>query len=652
MRMLASTALLMLGLSAPAVAVSRGPVRSTPGQETASVIHPRLHEFMTTASSSGRMWIQFADRGSTAGTMVPLSQRAIDRRVKRGVSLDTPERQPVAPEYVEAVRRTGARIHRISRWFNAVSVDYEPQLVERVAAIPGVASIRPVVRFRRPVEPPQDAVAVSRVPLRASPSSLSYGGSAEQIQQINADIAHSRGYSGAGVLVAMFDTGFRKDHLAFAAAMADGRLIDEWDFVFDDGNTQNEPEDNSNAHSHGTSTWSILGGQVDNQLYGPAYGASFLLAKTEDIRSETQVEEDNWLAAVEWADSLGADVISSSLTYSDWYVPSDYDGLTAITTLAADLAATLSIVVCNSAGNAGPASPSIGAPVDAFNILSIGSVQATGTISSFSSRGPTFDGRIKPEVCARGSDTWRATSASTATFASGNGTSFSCPLVGGGAALILEAHTDWNALMVREALMQTADHAHSPDNTYGWGIIDVNAAIDYEGSIEVNPIATGDTVYSAFPSETVSATATAVTSVDAAASSLYYRVDGGSFVSTALTAAEDTLQGSIPQPAADQSTIEYYFVIKDVVGFSARSPEALSTFHSFVWQTMQIGDINRDGSVTSADVIQLVDYVFKSGPEPQPLALGDVNGVPPITSADIVYLVNYIFKGGPPPVDS
>ncbi len=645
----------LLALAIPAAADSgvRPPV--TKPAVRSNVIHPRLASGTGLSNPPDRVWVRFADRGSAAGKFVPLSSRALQRRVKRGVSLDTDDRQPVAAEYIDAVRRSGARIHRVSRWLNAVSVDYQPDLLAPLASLPEVAQILPVARF---VRDPHIGVEREYSAAPVPSASLNYGPSTAQIQQINVHLAHDRGYTGAGVLVAMFDTGFRKDHDAFAAALVDSRLVAEWDFVFDDGDVQNEPEDDPGAHSHGTSTWSVLGGAAAGQLYGPAYGASFVLAKTEDIRSETPVEEDNWMAAMEWADSIGADVISSSLTYSDWYALSDYDGITPITTQAANLAATLGIVVCNSAGNGGPGARTIGAPVDGFYLLSVGSVTSTGAISGFSSRGPTEDGRIKPEVCARGSSDAVASSAGTNTYGASSGTSFSCPLVGGCAALLLEAHPTWNPLMVREALMQTASDPSTPDNTFGWGIVNVNAALDYEGSIAASVAAPPDVLVSYETTHDVEITAGSLSPVNLSSSSLYYREEGqpgfngvplvpGSLLGAALSAP---YKATLPAPSNYLTTYEYYVVIQDSVGFTRRLPDDLDSTFTLVWQTLLVGDMNRNTTVESADIILLVNYVFKSGPAPDPIAVGEINGLPPIASGDIIHLVNYVFKGGLPPV--
>ena len=229
---------------------------------------------------------------------------------------------------------------------------------------------------------------------------------------------------------------------------------------------------------------STLGGELDGTHYGAAFESEFLLAKTEYVPTETQVEEDNWVAGMEWADSLGADVISSSLGYSDWYVTANYNGDFCVTTKAADSAAVLGIIVCNSMGNAGPGASTLSAPADADSIISCGAVNSSGSIASFSSRGPTADGRTKPEVCAQGVSTTCATSNSTTSFGTASGTSLSTPLIGGAAAIVLSAHPTWTPMQVREALMMTASQFCSPNNSYGWGIIDVMAAINYDGCTE------------------------------------------------------------------------------------------------------------------------------------------------------------------------
>jgi len=453
------------------------------------VINAATSRILDLAERNGRVkvWVFFTDKGvfndqdlsaAVKAHAPKITARAARRRAKVGITQPVFVDLPLVDSYVTSVTESGGTLRRVSRWLNAASFEIDRAALGEIAALPFVRSIRPVIRHRPPrVEITDQPLYKPSEPVEPGP--LDYGPSSNQITMINVAAAHTAGYDGSGVLVCMMDTGFRKDHTAFADAYAEGRVLDEYDFIFDDGNTQDEGEDVAGQHNHGTLTWSTLGGVAPGDLYGPAYKADFILAKTEDMRSETQVEEDNWVAGMEWADAHGADVISSSLSYSDWYTAEDYDGNTCVTTIAADIAASLGIVVCNSNGNSGPSPSTIGAPADADTILAVGAVTAGETIASFSSRGPTFDGRIKPEVCAQGVSTRCASASSTTSFSYASGTSLSCPLLGGAAALVIQAHPDWTAAQVREALMQTADRASGPDNAYGWGIIDVMAAINY-----------------------------------------------------------------------------------------------------------------------------------------------------------------------------
>ena len=228
----------------------------------------------------------------------------------------------------------------------------------------------------------------------------------------------------------------------------------------------------------------MVGGFEEDSLIGSAYGASFALAKTEMIDSEVVAEEDNWVAGIEWADSLGADVVTSSLGYNEWYTYEDMDGNTALCTIAADLAVSKGMVVVNAAGNERPyAWHYIIAPADGDSVIAVGAVDLQGKLTSFSSAGPTYDGRIKPDVLACGYRTFCASSSGGYTRM--DGTSLSTPLVAGVCALLLEAHPDWSPIQVREALWNTASRADNPDNLMGYGI--VNAAKASGFNLVVSP---------------------------------------------------------------------------------------------------------------------------------------------------------------------
>ncbi len=453
------------------------------------VISEKFKQFLSQKEPEEKVkvWVFFTDKGildpeeyrsALNRAAKALTERAARRRAKtmRPNLVDFRD-LPVDHTYVSEIVKYQAKFRQKSRWLNAASFEIPVSQLDRISKLDFVRLLKPVLGGKRIPVPPQ---APPGEPQKAPPKfDLNYGASYAQLQQLNVPAVHNLGYKGQGILVCMMDTGYLKDHRAFQLADSEGRILAEWDFINNDGDTQNEPGDPSTQHNHGTYTWSALGGAADGNLYGPAYGAFFILAKTEDVSMEQPIEEDNWMAGMEWADSIGADVISSSLAYIDWYTYEDLDGNTAVTTIAADIAAERGIIVCNAMGNSGPSSGSLMAPADADSILACGAVDASGYLAWFSSRGPTYDGRTKPEVCARGVSTTCADPYDTTAYTTASGTSLSTPLIGGCAALILSAHPDWTPMQVREATMMTASRATYPDNDYGWGIPDILAAIQY-----------------------------------------------------------------------------------------------------------------------------------------------------------------------------
>ncbi len=461
-------------------------------EKSGPVVSDRTHSYLSEKADGQKVkvWVFFSDKGVfKADDFIQKAELVYNsmtaetrqRRAKNNASEIRFEDLPVYDEYISQIENLGLTLRRVVKWLNAASFEADLEKLDEIKNLPFVLKITPVASFSRPE--PQESEKLEdldQVPdQKRDTHLLSYGASYSQLDQINVIAAHDSGFTGGGVIVAMFDTGFRKDHLAFANIMAEGRLIAEYDFINDDYETANEEGDVSNQWDHGTKTWSALGGGWDGEIYGPAYGASFVLCKTEDMTSETPVEEDNWAAAVVWADSIGVDIISSSLGYSDWYTYEDLDGNTCVITNAADYAASIGILVCNSAGNGGPSPGTITAPADGDSVVAVGSVEASGYLSYFSSKGPTADGRIKPEVCARGSSTTCASPFTNSYITTASGTSLSCPLVAGSAALVMEARPDFTIMDVRDALMLTASRALTPDNAYGWGIIDVMDAMNY-----------------------------------------------------------------------------------------------------------------------------------------------------------------------------
>jgi hypothetical protein len=307
-----------------------------------------------------------------------------------------------------------------------------------------------------------------------------------------------RGVDGTGVRVALFDTGFDTANPAFSAIT----VTAQYDFVFGDPVVRDEPGKDLGAHVHGTAVWSLFAGDVPGRLRGIARGASYLLAKTEDVRSETRVEEDNYVAALEWADSIGVDIVSSSLGYLLFdngfsYTPSQLNGDVAVTTVAADLAVQRGILVVTGAGNAGPGSRSLWTPADGDSVLAIGAEDSLGTIWVGSSRGPTADGRIKPDFTAPGVAVCVVWGTSLQRV---NGTSLATPLLAAGAALVKQLHPTLAPMTLRAAFRNTATHRAAPDTISGWGRPDVaGAAVFPNGIMATAPLPAGGPLSSITP---------------------------------------------------------------------------------------------------------------------------------------------------------
>ena len=460
------------------------------------VISASLQRYISTQPQiqKVKVWIYFTDKEvfgesdykrAVQERTAQFPQRALARKQKvKHEPVDFYD-LPVSQNYLRQIESQGAKLAHPSRWLNAASFYVRPEQIEQIASLPFVKNVDLVRKYKIKPDPLEEVTKFREsTPLPSESYLLSYGPSFDQLNQLNVPAVHDLGYDGSGIILAMFDTGYRKDHPAFASAYAESRVLAEYDFIWEDGNTQNETgQDPSYQHSHGTNTWSIAGGEAPGNLYGPAYKAFFLVAKTEWVPAESTSEEDNWAAAAEWVDSIGGDIISSSLGYFGFddgfsYTDADMNGDVAITTRAADLAAANGILVCNSAGNSGPNPGTITAPADADSIIAAGAVSSTGVIASFSSRGPTFDERLKPELVARGVSTYLAV-ASTLSYGSGNGTSYSCPLLAGCAALLWSARPTLTNMQVREALIGSADRSGTPDNTYGYGLPNLMTALNY-----------------------------------------------------------------------------------------------------------------------------------------------------------------------------
>ncbi len=448
-------------------------------------------------------WVFLRDRQEAVSSESVVDPHALERRRIRGILGERGDFDlPVSPQYKEAILKVdGVSFRGESRWLNALSIEAEPSALSNILKFSFVRGIRPVALMekssridhiesieafpRRSVNERLDELndPPEINPTQPDPAAPNwrmdrawYGPSLNQVRQSNALEAHYRGNHGAGVRIVVLDGGFRLGHEAFQHL----DVIAEYDFINDDDNTDYDPsQDSPGQPAHGSGCMSVIGGYMPGNLIGIAHEASFILCKTEDDASETVVEEDYWIRGLEWAESLGADVLSSSLSYKDWYTLTDYDGLTPITSRAAQVAYELGMVLCTSVGNEGPDPMSLGAPCDAEGVLAIGAVRPNGDLARFSSRGPSADGRIKPDVCAQGVRTAAVRPGTWNGYAFWNGTSLSCPVVAGCMVLLLAEHPDWTPAQIYEATRETASHANRPDNDWGWGLVNVEEAIYY-----------------------------------------------------------------------------------------------------------------------------------------------------------------------------
>ncbi len=347
------------------------------------------------------VWIFFAAASDKAAAF---SHRASGRILKRGMTGGA--LRPPGRASVESVIPFVERIRHSSSYFNAVSADVKAEMIPEILALDGVVKVDIVRTYRRGRDPEPTTYDDLAPRAPASPQIGIYGDSFNQLYMIEAVDLLEMGYNGSGdsgsagqVMIGILDSGFLLDHYAFDRLDVHA----QWDFVNDDPVAENEPGDNPEQDRHGTLVLGTIAGYGEGELIGPAWGAVYLLAKTEIIGEEIEVEEDNWIAGLEWCDSIGADIVTSSLGYVLWYEEDDLDGEIALCTIAANRAASRGIIVCNAIGNYGWNGPtSLIAPSDADSVIAVGGVYADGSLWGSSSRGPTADGRIKPDVMAQG----------------------------------------------------------------------------------------------------------------------------------------------------------------------------------------------------------------------------------------------------------
>lgn len=410
--------------------------------------------------------VHFQDKGEkTSWVETPerfLSSRSIERRERQNIPLRVAD-VPVSDHYLNRLKATGVKVQMTSRWFNYALV--WGALPPTVRQWPEVEKVEEVRRG-----------AMSSVGTQAVAGTLNYGAARNQIEMLKGQKLHLDDFTGKGMLIAVLDGGFAgADTIAALDSLwLNGRIKGTYSFVFKDTNV-------FRTGTHGTSVLSVMAAHVPGQIVGTAPDASYLLLNSEDQRSETPIEMDNWLAAAEYADSAGADVINSSLGYtefddtSDSFTYADMDGQTTLVTRAADAAGARGIAVVVSAGNSG-SSPwrHISAPADGDSVLAVGAVDNQKDYVSFSSQGPSADGRVKPDVAAQGAIT--AVVGGDGSLQGAFGTSFSSPIVAGLTACYWQEFPNLSAADVLQNIRRSADQYLQPDSLKGYGVPDFNRA--------------------------------------------------------------------------------------------------------------------------------------------------------------------------------
>ncbi len=428
-----------------------------------------------------KYYIQFTDKNDSPYSIDNpqefLTQRAIDRRNNHDIAI-VPNDIPVNITYLQGVADIGVDLLFATRWFNGVTVyTNDPSLIDLILDLPYVESALKLIdreNHGKKVffenESYGDIFTDNDLKSAQSTSTLDYGFSYGQIEQINGIPLHDEGFQGQGMVIAVLDGGFQGvvEHPVFDSLWANGQILGNKDFVHVNGDVFTES-------SHGKSVLSCMGANQPDEMIGTAPKASYWLLRSEDVLSENVIEEYNWVSAAEFADSVGADVINSSLSYIDFDMPqwnhpySDMDGNTAVATIGADIVASKGILVHNSAGNSGGGSwPWNGSPADGDSVFSIGAVDIADNRAGFSSVGPTFDGRIKPDVMALGAGTTVAYGIEN--VGPGNGTSFSSPVMAGMSTCLWQAYPEKSMMEIQQAIKESASRFNNPDNLMGWGI--------------------------------------------------------------------------------------------------------------------------------------------------------------------------------------
>lgn len=420
-------------------------------------------------------WVYFKDKPSEAtyfdNPSLMLTQRALDRRTKYAIALDTKD-VPIEPSYVTFINSaSGITIKARSKWLNAIHIQGSQITIEGLKMLSYVDHIEYANRSLNTGKTSIKNKVKSKKKIFETTTDFNYGNAANQVQMMNVDYLHQQNYTGNGMIIAVIDAGFPgvNSFSAFERIRVNNQILGGYDFV-------NRSTNFYQGNSHGMSVLSDIAGYVDGQFVGTAPDAQFYLFITEDGPNEIRLEESLWVEAAERADSLGVDVINTSLGYADFfdnddhdYEYADMDGKTAFITRGAEIAFSRGMILVNAAGNEGDDPwKYINAPADSESILSVGAVNSAGVIASFSSYGPTADGRLKPDVDAQGSGVYVINSFGN--IGTSGGTSFASPIMAGAVTCLWQAFPEMTNAQITQMVKQSAHLYGNPNNHEGYGI--------------------------------------------------------------------------------------------------------------------------------------------------------------------------------------
>ena len=411
-----------------------------------------------------------------------LSTKSIKRRNKQNIDVVYND-LPVSEFYLDSLDKLGLTILNKSKWLNTVVVyTTDNELIDTITNYGFIKTIQKSNK-RLNTKLYKNILQNNEQNLTATKNdNLDYGYGTTQISMINGHILHQSGYQGQGITIGIIDAGFYNVDIlpAFDSLWNNYQIIGTKDFVDGDANV-------FDASNHGMKVLSVMAGNIPGKLVGTAPKANYWLIRSEQAISEYAIEEDNWVAAAEFADSVGVDIINSSLGYTEFddptqnYTYENMDGNTAFITKGADIAASKGILVVNSAGNLGSdAWRYISAPADGDSVLTVGAVDSFASYAPFSSLGPTYDGRVKPNIAAMGYRTAVGSDDGTITFS--NGTSFSAPIISGMAACLWQYFPELSNMEIIQKIEESAHQYSTPDYNMGYGIPDFGKAAGLENT--------------------------------------------------------------------------------------------------------------------------------------------------------------------------